>query len=108
MMALLLAGCRSANKQPVLPETAPGGWHLRETKQEQSKTIGVYEGQGSVRVEVDDTGSQAVAFERAQRTRQRADMVFFDKGVYFVTITWEKADREAVRQLIRDLENRLK
>jgi hypothetical protein len=106
LMAILLAAC-SAAKPPVLPETAAGGWHLKETKHEQSKTIGIYDGPGTVRVEMEDLGSQAVAFERAQRTRAQPDMIFFDKGNYFVTVHWENADREALKQFVRDLEKRL-
>ena len=107
LVVLSLGACSSAKKPPVLPQTAAGGWHLKEAKQQQSKTIGIYDGPGSVRVEIEDTGNQAVAFERAQKTRQLPDMVFFDKGPYFVTVTWEKADREALRQLVRELEKGL-
>jgi hypothetical protein len=100
---MLLAGCSGA-KVPVLPQTTAGGWHLKETKHEQAKTIGIYEGPGTVRVEMEDLGSQAVAFERAQRTRAQPDMIFFDKGKYFVTVRWENADREALKKFVRDLE----
>jgi outer membrane biogenesis lipoprotein LolB len=107
LVVMLLGACAGAKKPPALPETAPGGWHLRETKQEQAKTIGIYDGPGTVRVEVEDMGSQAVAFERAQRTRQQPDMVFFDKGTYFVTVRWERADRDALKLFVRELEKRL-
>ena len=101
---VLLVACSSASKPFVLPETAPGGWRLKETKHEGVKTLGVYEGAGTVRVEVEDMGVQAVAFERAQRTRSQPDMVFFDKGSYFVIVRWEQADREALKQLVRQLQ----
>ena len=104
LLVVLLGACAGAKKPPALPETAPGGWHLQEAKQEGSKTIGTYVGPGTVRVEMEDMGSQAVAFERAQRTRARPDMVFFDKGAYFLTVSWEKADRNALKQLLRALE----
>ena len=38
-----------------------GGWRLKDTKHEGTKTVGVYEGPGTVRVEVEDMGAQAVA-----------------------------------------------
>jgi hypothetical protein len=104
---LLLGACTGAKKPPALPETTPGGWHLKEAKHEQGKTIGIYDGPGTLRVEVEDMGSQAVAFERAQRTRAQADMVFFDKDSYFVTVRWEKADRDALKLFVRELEKRL-
>jgi hypothetical protein len=34
-------------------------------------------------------------------------MVFFDKGTYFVTVRWERADREALKLFVRELEKRL-
>jgi hypothetical protein len=108
VMMLLLVACSNAKKPFVLPETAPGGWRLTETKHEGAKTAGVYEGAGTVRVEVEDMGAQAVAFEKAQRTRSQPDMVFFDKGSYFVIVRWEHADREALRQLVRALQKQEK
>ena len=101
---VLLEACSSPDKPFVLPETVAGGWHLKETKRDGTKTLAAYEGPGTVRVEAEDMKVQAVAFERAQKTRPEPDMVFFDKGVYFVTIRWEQADREAVKQLVRTLQ----
>jgi hypothetical protein len=43
---------------------------------------------------------------RAQRTRPQPDTVFFDKDGYFVTVRWEGVDREALRQLVRELEKK--
>ena len=105
-LLLLLQSCASANKAFVLPETAPGGWRLTQTKHEGSKTLGVYDGAGLVHVEAEDMGVQAVAFERVQRTRSQPDTIFFDKGNYFVTVRWEKADRDALRQLVRELQKK--
>ena len=104
LIVIVTGACSSAKKPFVLPETAPGGWHLKETKHDGAKTLGVYEGQGTVRVEVEDMGAQAVAFERAQRTRPQPDTVFFDKNGYFVTVRWDNSDREALRQLVRELQ----
>jgi hypothetical protein len=104
LVLFLLEACSSPAKPFVLPETAPGGWHLRETKREGAKTLGVYEGPGTVRVEAEDMKVSAVAFERAQKTRAEPDMVFFDKGVYFVTVRWEQADRETLKLLVRELQ----
>ena len=104
MLVVLSEACSSGSRPFELPGTAPGGWHLKETRRKGAKTLAVYEGPGTVRVEVEDTGAQAVAFERAQRTRSQPDMVFFDKGAYFVTVRWEQADREALKQLVRTLQ----
>jgi hypothetical protein len=101
---LLLGGCSGAKQSFVLPQTAPGGWHLRETKTEGARTLAVYDGSGTVRVEVDDMKVPAVAFERAQKARPEPDTVFFDKDRFFVTVRWEKADREALKQLMRALQ----
>ena len=107
VLLVLLGGCAHRGSQPALPETAAGGWRLTESHHEGSKTRGTYEGAGVVRVEVEDTGSSGVALDRAQRTRPEADMVFFYKGNYFVTVRWEKADRDALKGLVRELEKRL-
>jgi len=106
LLMVLLEACSTAKQPFVLPESMPGGWRLKETKHEGVKTIGVYEGQGAVRVEAEDMGASAVAFERAQKTRSQPDMVFFDKGQYFVTVRWEQADREALRLLVRELQKK--
>jgi hypothetical protein len=106
LLFVLLEACSSANKAFVLPETAPGGWRLKETKHEGVKTSAVYEGPGTARVEVEDMGAQAVAFEKVQRTRSQPDTVFFDKDRYFVTVHWEQSDREALRQLVRELQKK--
>ena len=103
-MIPLFVGCSNAEKPFALPETVPGDWHLKEKKQEGAKTLAVYEGHGTVHVEVEDTKVPAVAFEKAQRTRPQPDTVFFDKGRYFVTIRWEQADRDALKQLVRTLQ----
>ena len=103
---VLLQACSSASKPFVLPQTAPGGWRLTQTKYDGAKTLGVYEGAGVVRVEVEDTGAQAVAFERVQRARPRPDTVFFDRDRYFITVSWEQADRDALKQLVRELQKR--
>ena len=104
LIFVLLEACSSAHKTFSLPQTVPGGWRLAETKQEGATTLGVYTGPGTVRVEVEDLRVPAVAFEKAQRTRSQPDTVFFDKGSYFVTVRWEKADREALKLLVRELQ----
>jgi len=101
-----LGGC-ARSKEPVLPESAAGGWRLQETRREPKKTMGTYQGPGTVRVEVVDTGASVTAFDLAQRARPRPDTVFFYKENYFVTVKWEGADREALKLLVRDLEKRL-
>jgi hypothetical protein len=107
LVLLLLAACARRGGPPALPETAPGGWRLTETKHDGSKTFGTYAGAGTIRVEVEDTGSSGVALDRAQRTRLEPDMVFFYKNNYFVIVRWEEADRDSVKAFVRDLEKRL-
>ena len=107
LLPVILGACAHPGKDLVLPETAPGGWRLQETKREQTRITGTYQGPGTVRVELEDTGSSGKALDRAQRTRARPDTVFFYKGNYFVTVKWERADRDALKLFVRDLEKRL-
>jgi hypothetical protein len=100
-------GCARRSKGPLLPESAAGGWRLQDMQREQKTTTATYQGQGTVRVEVEDTGASVTAFDRAQRARPQPDSVFFYKENYFVTVKWEGADREAVKLFVRDLEKRL-
>ena len=106
-LPVMLGACAHPSKEPVLPETAPGGWRLQETKREQTRIVGTYQGPGTVRVEIEDTGSSGKALDRAQRRRAQPDTVFFYKGNYFVTVKWEQADRDALKLFVRDLEKRL-
>ncbi len=86
----------------------PGGWQLRQNTQAGVKTIGAYGGPGSVTVEVENVGAFEVGLNRTQRMRPEANMVFFNQGTYFVTVRWERADRDALRQLIRKLQEIVK
>ena len=106
-LCIALGACAPRSRPLSLPETAAGGWSLQETRREQKKITGIYRGPGVVHVEVDDTGASVTAFDRAQRARPQPDTVFFYKGNYFITVKWESADREALRQFVRDLEKRL-
>jgi hypothetical protein len=101
-----LGGC-ARHKDLMLPESAAGGWRLQETRREPKKILGTYQGPGTVRVEVVDTGAPVNAFDLAQRARPQPDTVFFYKENYFVTVKWEGADREALKLFVRDLEKRL-
>jgi hypothetical protein len=103
----LLGACSRRGGEVALPETAAGGWRLTASRHEGTRTLGTYEGAGLAKVEVEDTGSTGVALDRVQRTRPEADMVFFCKGNYYVTVRWEKADRDALKGLVRELEKRL-
>jgi hypothetical protein len=104
-LLLMASACSKRKQAPVLPAQAGGGWRLRESKQEGNKTSGTYDGPGILHVEIEDAGSSAAALDRAQRFRPQPDMVFFYKGDYFVTVRWEKAERDALRSFVRDLEN---
>ena len=103
----LYGGCARGRKEPVLPQTAAGGWRLQKARREQGRIVGTYQGPGTVRVEVVDAGSPVAAFDRAQRSRPQPDTVVFYKENYFVTVNWEQADRGALKLLVRELEKRL-
>jgi hypothetical protein len=104
---LLACGNRSAQAF-TLPQTMPGAWQLQQTTQAGAKTIGIYNGPGSVTVEVENVGSFAAGLDRTQRMRPEANLVFFNQGEYFVTIRWQQADRAALYQLIRKLQEIVK
>jgi hypothetical protein len=69
--------------------------------------IAVYEGPGKLEVRVYELNSRAVALDMVQRWRLSADTVFFNQGEYLVVVKWEQADRQALRDFVRELEQRL-
>lgn len=122
-LALALAGCGKEPELPpdLFPESVSGAWHrvavhdlaasdspdpvprneiarLREA---------AYDGPGKLQARVYQLRSDAVGLELAQRWRPSSDTVFFDVGRYFVVIKWQSADRQALRDFVRDLETRL-
>lgn len=105
-MIPLLACTGRAPRAFTFPENMPGGWRLKDTRREGVRTFGTYEGPGTLTVEVEDVGSFEAGLDRAQRTRPEANMVFFNKGNYFVTVRWQQAEREALRKFVKDLEQR--
>jgi hypothetical protein len=103
-VVLATSGCTRRKEPLVLPSQAGGGWTLQESKHDGNKTTATYTGPGVLHVEVEDTGSSAAALDRAQRFRPQPDLVFFYKDDYFVTVRWEKAERDKLRQFMHDLE----
>ena len=102
-----LAACtRRTPRIFSMPEVMPGGWRLQDSRREGAKTFGTYVGPGSLTVEVEDVGSFAAGLDRAQRTQPEANMVFFNKGNYFVTVRWSQADREDLLLFVKELESR--
>ena len=66
-----------------------------------------YEGAGKLTVDLYEAKVSGAAFEMTQHWRATPDTVFFDKGVYFVVVKWEQADREALKAFVRALERNL-
>jgi len=67
-----------------------------------------YEGAGQLETRVYELTSPTVGAALAQRWRPSADTVFFSHGRYFVVIHWQQAERQALRDFVRDLEGRMK
>jgi hypothetical protein len=120
--ALVLGACRDKAPLPeLLPETVANVWHrnsLRETPVSEApdpvprtsvnrlQTAG-YEGPGKLEARVYELSSSAVGLDLVQRWRPSADTVFVNPGRYLVVVKWEKADRQALRDFMNELERRL-
>jgi len=108
----------------VFPETAAGGWQrasLRDVPVSEApdpvpRTAverlqqSVYRGPAETELEARAyrLSSPGVGLDLVQRWRPSADTVFFNRGNYFVVVKWQKADRQALREFVRDLSSRLK
>jgi len=66
-----------------------------------------YEGPGRLEVRVYAMDSIDAGLALAQRWRPSADTVFFNQGRYFVVVKWQQADRQALREFVREMEKRL-
>ena len=121
-LALALGACRQRTPLPsLLPETVANVWRrtsLRELSVSDAPDpvprssirrleIAGYEGPGKLEARVYEMSSQGVAFDLVQRWRPSADTVFFNQGEFLVVVKWEQADRQALRDFVRELESRL-
>jgi len=116
LAALALGGCAQPPPAPgiLLPPTLAGVWQrksLRSIPPPQSGVLrafeAAYEGAGRLTVDLDETNALGTAFEMAQHRRAAANAVFFDKGRFFVVVKWEQADRQALKALVREMQNEL-
>lgn len=117
LVTLVLAGCRSQPEAPVFPP-ALAGWKLKsmqdfplEGAPEVVRRIGtrgcwraIYEGAGSVKVEMYALAAPAAGLEMTQQWRPVADTVVWYTPHYFVVVGWQNADHAAVSALIRGLQ----
>ncbi len=107
----------------VFPETAAGGWQrasledvpVSEAPDPVPRTAvervrrAVYRGPGGTELEARayQLGSPGVGLDLVQRWRPSADTVFFNRGKYFIVVRWQKADRQALREFVKDVNSRL-
>ena len=121
-LTLPLAACRRRAEMPagLLPETMPGGWRRTSTGQPsgaldpvpagavEDTRIAAYAGPGTLEAHVYRLSSAAVGLDLAQRWRPSADTVFFNQGPYFVVVKWQSADRKALQEFVKALEEKLR
>ena len=69
--------------------------------------IATYEGPGKLEARAYELTSKEVGLDLAQRWRPSADTVFFWTGDYFVVVKWQEADRTALQEFTRAIEQRL-
>jgi len=116
MVALAACACSHTARtaESLLPETVNRAWQRKSLSPitppqatVQRAFEATYEGAGKLVVDLYETKASAVAFEMTQRWKPAPDTVFFDKGVYFVVVKWEQADRQALTAFVRGLQDHL-
>src|SRR5258708_106187 len=104
---------------PLFPDSV-GPWKLKQSADLRADQVrapirrlgirragsAVYEGAGSLKVEVYELTSSAAAFEAEQNWRAMADTVAFHKECFFTVVHWENADRSAITAFVREMEKR--
>ncbi|HTX33651.1 MAG TPA: hypothetical protein VME43_01470 [Bryobacteraceae bacterium] len=119
----MAAACRE-NTPPftLLPQSVTGGWRrtslVRTPVDEAPDPVprnavtrletAEYQGPGKLEARVYELTSPEVGVTLSQRWRPSADTVFFSRGRYFVVVKWEQADRTALRDFVRELEQSIK
>ncbi|MBZ5619679.1 MAG: hypothetical protein LAQ69_13290 [Acidobacteriia bacterium] len=121
-LALALSACREkAPPLDLFPESMANVWRrstlvelpVSEAPDPVSRTsvrrlqTAVYEGPGKLEARAYELTSSAVGLDLAQRWRPSADTVFFYQGRFFVVVKWQEADRQALRDFLRELEKRI-
>ncbi len=118
----LVCGCRKA-APPIdaFPETVAGTWRrtaLRDVPVSEAPDpvprtavnrirAADYDGPGKLEASLYELTSSGVGLDLVQRWRPSADTVFFYRGRYFVVVKWEQAQRQALKDFVRELESRL-
>jgi hypothetical protein len=121
--ALLLACAACARREPEMDVFPPSiaGWQraaLRNLPASDSPDpvpqpyvqraqSADYEGNGKLEARAYELTRPEVGLDIAQRWRPSADTVFFWAKRYFVVVKWQDADRKALQEFTRALENRL-
>jgi hypothetical protein len=121
-IALVLAACREAAPPlDLFPPTVAKVWTrtaLRDTPVSESpdpvprtavKSLrtAAYEGPGKLEARAYQLDSAAVGTTLAQRWQPSADTIFFSRGRYFMVVKWQSADRQALQDFVRELQQRL-
>jgi hypothetical protein len=120
--ALALAGCREQSAPiDVFPETVATVWR-RSSVQELSLSeapdpvprtsvkrleTAVYDGPGKLEARAYELTSSAVGLDLVQRWRPSADTIFVNPGRFLLVVKWEKADRQALREFVSEMQKRL-
>ena len=119
--ALAACGGRRGPAVEPFPETVAGGWRRKERREVsvseapdpvprtsvERVEIATYEGPGKLEARAYELTSKEVGLDLAQRWRPSADTVFFWTGDYFVVVKWQEADRTALQEFTRAIEQRL-
>ncbi len=117
-----LAGCRRGGPPADLfPKTAAGGWRLTALRILSASDapdpvprsvvervqIAAYDGPGKLEARAYELASPAAGADLQRRWQPSSDTVFFARAQYFIVVKWQSADRQALRDFVRDLETRI-
>jgi|SRR5580698_9663323 hypothetical protein len=114
--ALLWTACgrRARDAESLLPATVGGAWQrewlrgMAPPKPAVARAFEAgYEGAGRLTVDLYEGKASGTAFEMTQHWRAAPNMVFFDKGRYFVVVKWEQAERQALTEFVHGLQKGL-
>jgi hypothetical protein len=121
-LAPLLGGCaKPAAPLDAFPETVAGVWRrtslhdipISDAPDPVSRTAvasiraAEYDGPGKLDARLYELSSPGVGLDLVQRWRPSADTVFFYRGRYFVVVKWQQAERQALKNFVKEVEGRL-
>jgi hypothetical protein len=66
-----------------------------------------YQGPGALQARAYLLTSSAVALDLVQRWKSSGNSVFFYRDEFFIVVHWRDADRERIREFVREIEKRL-